>query len=254
MSQPVVRTVADSASTNGDLLALIGRGAADDGLWLRAERQSAGRGRMGRAWIGDTGNLYLSTIVRLSSGDPPATDLALLAAVAVHEACAALLPDARALRIKWPNDLVADGAKLAGMLLERGGDHVVAGIGVNVTHAPQITGRATTCLHTLGAASDVDASGLAEAIATCFNGWLSRWRAGDGAAVRAAWVAAAEPVGTAYHIVEPDGTMVDGRFAGLASDGALMLDTAGGDRRHIHAGDVFHLRDAGEGMNHAARH
>ncbi len=87
-------------------------------LWLRAERQTGGRGRQGRAWLSPPGNLYAITLVRPRPDDPPAPTLALVAAVALHEAVALYAPG---VRIKWPNDLLFDGAKLAGILLERAG-------------------------------------------------------------------------------------------------------------------------------------
>src|SRR4051812_4985588 len=119
------RVVAETGSTNDDVAALA-RAGAPEAMWLRAERQTGGKGRQGRAWASPPGNLYASTLVRLRPRDPPAPTLALAAAVALHEAAEAFAPDAP-LVIKWPNDLVVHGAKLAGILLEREGEAVVAG-------------------------------------------------------------------------------------------------------------------------------
>src|SRR5690606_23398371 len=125
-------------------LALAAAGAAE-GSWLRADRQSAGKGRQGRAWVSPVGNLYASTLVRLRQSDPPAPTLALVAAVALaHVIDTAGCP---AVRIKWPNDLMVDDAKVAGILLERSGDAIVIGYGLNVQSAPAIEGRATASLH-----------------------------------------------------------------------------------------------------------
>ncbi len=110
-------TLAETRSTNDDLRARAREGAAE-GLWIRAERQTGGRGRQGRDWRSPPGNLYASTLVRLREGDPPAATLALVAAVALHEAAAGIAPQS-AIRIKWPNDLMLDGAKLAGSRRER---------------------------------------------------------------------------------------------------------------------------------------
>src|SRR3546814_12846456 len=101
---------------SSDLIALARDGAAE-GLWLRAERQSAGRGRQGRAWASPAGNLYVSTIVRLRPTDPPAATLALVAAVAVEATVRLFL--AGDLALKWPHDLLLGGPQLAGLLLER---------------------------------------------------------------------------------------------------------------------------------------
>src|SRR5690348_13140280 len=114
---PEIRTVAETGSTNDDVLALA-RADVPEGTWLRAERQTAGKGRQGRSWESPPGSLYASTLVRLQPGDPPAPTLALVAAVALHQAVSAYAPD---LTIKWPNDLVVRGMKLAGILLEREG-------------------------------------------------------------------------------------------------------------------------------------
>lgn len=175
--------------------------------------------------------------MRIGPQDPPAAALALVAAVALEEAVRAALPDATGLRLKWPNDLLLGDAKLSGILLERGGDHVVAGIGVNVAHHPALPDRATTSLHAAGAT--IDAGALFEDIAIRFATWLGAWRAKGIEPVAARWTTRAHPVGTMLHVRLPDGTALDGRFLGLDAGGALLLGLAGGTRHVIHAGDVF---------------
>jgi BirA family transcriptional regulator, biotin operon repressor / biotin---[acetyl-CoA-carboxylase] ligase len=114
-----VRTVAETGSTNADMLELA-RAGLGEGVWLRAERQQGGRGRQGRAWVSPVGNFYGSTLVRLRDSDPAPATLALVAAVALEEVVRAYLPEATpALAIKWPNDVLLGGAKLSGILLER---------------------------------------------------------------------------------------------------------------------------------------
>jgi len=226
-----IRTIAETGSTNDDLAALA-RAGAPEGLWLRAERQTGGRGRQGRAWQSPEGNLHASTLVLLRDGDPPAPTLALVGAVALHEAVS-LGP--QAVHIKWPNDLVADGAKLAGILLERHGDAVVIGFGVNLAHHPDLPDRPATSVRAVaGHAPEPEA--FAGTLAEIFAGWLSRWR-GDGlAAIRAAWLSAAHPPGTPLSTSEGEGL-----FDGLDENGALRLRLADGSVRVIHAGDVFLL-------------
>ncbi len=180
-----IRTVAETGSTNADLL-LLARGGVEEGLWLRAERQTAGRGRLGRTWVSPAGNLYASTLVRVRTGDPAPATLALVAAVALHEAIGVFGVVAE---LKWPNDLIAAGAKLSGILLERGGDAVVVGIGVNVAHHPDLPERPTTSLAALG--SGVMAETLLDVLAETFARWLARWRGEGLGPVRAAWLAAA---------------------------------------------------------------
>src|SRR5438093_256869 len=130
----LIRTVCTTASTN-DEVALFAREGAPEGLWLRAEQQTGGRGRQGRTWLSPPGNLYASTLVRLTAGDPPAATLSLVAGVALHQVTQAYAPEVP-LQLKWPNDLLANGAKLAGILLERHEDAVIAGFGVNLAEYP----------------------------------------------------------------------------------------------------------------------
>lgn len=231
-----IRTVAQTGSTNADMLALA-RSGAEEGAWLRAERQTAGRGRLGRAWASPVGNFYGSTLVRLRPTDPPAATLALMAAVALDEAAAPFT--AAELQLKWPNDLLLGGAKLAGILLERVDEAVVIGIGVNLAHHPDLPDRPTTSLgaHGRPVAPDVFAETLVEAVGR----WLGRWRSEGLGPVRARWLDRAHPTGTALVAWMPDGEEVEGLFDGLDPDGALILRLAHGGRRVIHAGDVFLL-------------
>lgn len=231
--------VAETASTNDDLAAM--RATAPEGLWLRADRQTAGKGRQGRAWASPPGNLYASTPVWLRAGDPPAASLALVAAVALHEALSAFAPHAP-LAIKWPNDLVAGEAKLAGILLERYDDVVIVGCGANLAHHPDLPDRPATSLAALaGAAPDPDTA--VRALAEAFARWLGRWRGEGLAPVIARWTAQAHPRGSALGVNLPDGTRAEGLFDGLDETGALRLRLADGSRRVIHAGDVFLVRD-----------
>lgn len=232
-------TVAETASTNDDLASM--RGTAREGLWLRAGRQTAGRGRQGRGWSSPPGNLYASTLVHLRAGDPPAPSLALVAAVALHEALSAFADVP--LAIKWPNDLLAPGgAKLAGILLERHGGAVVVGCGANLAHRPDLPDRATASLASLGAAAP-DPDAVVRALAEAFARWLARWRGeGLGSVIRR-WTEHAHPPDTALTVALPDGGRIDGLYEGLDTDGALRLRLADGTARVIHAGDVFLIRD-----------
>jgi BirA family biotin operon repressor/biotin-[acetyl-CoA-carboxylase] ligase len=223
----MIRTVPETGSTNDDVAALAREGAAE-GTWLRAERQSGGKGRQGRAWQSPPGNLYASTLVRLAPGDPPAPTLALVAAVALHETVQPHAPDAR---IKWPNDLLVGGAKFAGILLERQGDAVIVGFGVNLANHPEDLDRPATSLK-----PPVVPGPFLERLATAFATWLGRWRTEGLAPVRTAWLAAAHPIGAALSTSDARGT-----FEGLDETGALRLRLEDGGLRVIHAGDVFLL-------------
>ena len=232
-----IRTIAETGSTNDDLLALAGEGAAE-GTWLRAEHQTKGRGRLGREWVEIPGNLFCSTIVRLRAQDPAAHTLALVAGIAAHEAIEMhATTDRAALCIKWPNDVLWNGAKLCGVLLERSSDAVVVGFGINVTAHPEIADRTLASLRAMG--SNSDAAAVLETLAARFAHWLAVWRVEGLRSITVAWNQRALPPGTEMRVSIPDGTEVAGQFVELADDGALILRLANGATRAIHAGDVF---------------
>ena len=191
---------------------------------------TGGKGRQGRKWVSPAGNLHASTLVRLEPGEPPAATLALVAGIALHEVASL---HASGLSLKWPNDLVAGTAKVGGILLEREGEAVVAGFGVNLAAHPDLPDRPATSLAALVGAAP-DPAGFAEALAEAFGRWLARWRRDGIAPIRRRWLEGAHPVGTALATSEGEGL-----FDGLDADGALRLRLADGGVRLIHAGDVF---------------
>ena len=229
----MIRILAETGSTNADLVAL-GRDARE-GDWLVARRQTAGKGRAGRPWEDGAGNFMGSTVVALRPGDRLPQTLALVTGLAVAEAVAAV-PGAPHVMLKWPNDLLVDGAKLAGILLERAGDSVVIGVGVNLLRAPAVAGRRTTALADHGA--PIEPGAFADLLADCFASVLARWRGGGWDALRADWLARAHAVGTPLSVNDRDGRPIVGAFAGLGGDGAALLRLADGTTRPIHAGDV----------------
>jgi len=161
----LIRTVTETGSTNADLLAALRNGERlGEGEWLVADRQTSGRGRQGRDWIDGAGNFMGSTVVWLAPGDPPPASFALAVALAVYEAVLPLPPDPAPLQLKWPNDLTYAGAKLAGILLEREGEALVVGIGVNLAQAPYIEGRATVALSQLVPTPDLTVAPPGEAV------------------------------------------------------------------------------------------
>jgi BirA family biotin operon repressor/biotin-[acetyl-CoA-carboxylase] ligase len=228
---PRLRFVERTGSTNSDLLGAID---ATEGEWLIAAAQDSGRGRQNRSWDSPRGNFHGSTLVRLGAGDPPAAGLALTAGVALIRAVEAAAP-ATGLMLKWPNDLLLGRAKLAGILLERQGDRVVAGFGVNLAHAPAIEGRETTALSSVALISP---EAFAPLLAAAFARELRRWRE-DQAGLTALWLESAHPVGTPLSVHVAAGEKLHGRFAGLAADGALRLTLEGGEERVVHAADVM---------------
>lgn len=209
---------------------MLADSTAVEGDWLVARSQTAGRGRQGRQWQSPPGNFHGSTLVVLRPDDPPAPSLSLASGLALIGAAQIAAPGAE-LQLKWPNDLLLGGAKLAGILLERSGDRIVAGFGVNLVEAPILEGRATAAL-----ASAITPQAFAPLIAAAFARALETWRSVDSLAE--AWLARAHPIGTPLTVNAAPGEQVSGLFDGLEFGGALRLRLADGSVRVMHAGDV----------------
>ena len=205
---------------------------AAEGDWLVTLQQHGGKGRQGREWMSMQGNFSGSTLVELRPGDPPAHSLSMVAGLALAEAVDAALSN-QPLLLKWPNDLLLNGAKLAGILLERRGDTVVIGFGVNLAGAPKLEARRTAHL-----GGRVTPAELAPILASAMARMIELWRSSPPLLFAHAWLARAHAVGTALTVHGNDGAVIEGRFHGLASDGALQLQLADGELRTVNAGDV----------------
>ncbi len=205
-----------------------------EGDWLVALRQDSGRGRHGRKWEGLEGNFFGSTLVKIRHGDPPAPALAMVAGLALIEAVATEAPGAP-LSLKWPNDLMLGDAKLAGILLERSGDRVVAGFGVNLAGAPAIPGRKTAALSSY---RKLTPQAFAPVIAGSFAQLLAAWRRSEPVSLAEAWMARAHPVGTVLEVHGGQGEISRGRFMGIEPDGAMRLLHEDGTTSLVRAGDV----------------
>jgi len=242
-----LRAVPELASTNETMLEQAVLGAADNS-WLRADRQTAGRGRRGRVWESPAGNLLLSGLIRARPGEGMLAQLSFVAALAVREALGQWVPAGRLL-LKWPNDVLLDGAKVSGILLEtratpRELPWVVVGIGINLAHHPVGLERPATSLQAMtGDAPDPDT--VARAVITTFDAWRRRWREGGFAPIRTAWLASASGLGARIEARLTYRTLA-GQFLDLAEDGALVLRLDSGVVETLHAADVF------EGTGHAA--
>lgn len=229
----MIHYLAETGSTNADVAARIRAGDyLPEGDWLVADRQTAGRGRQGRAWFDGAGNFMGSTVVHRRHGDPDGATLALVAGLAVQEAVAKHLIAGQQSCLKWPNDVLIGAAKLAGVLLERVEDSVVIGIGVNIASAPDLPDRKTIALE----APDRDL--FAAELARQFDLELDRWRSFGLPPILSRWLAAAHPLGTPLDVGEPGEAPLRGTFAGLNDEGALLLRLADGSTRVIHAGEV----------------
>jgi BirA family biotin operon repressor/biotin-[acetyl-CoA-carboxylase] ligase len=202
-----------------------------EGEWLVALEQSAGKGRQGRAWAGGEGNFFGSTLVELRPGDPPAPTLSLAAGLALIEAVDVAAPGLP-LMLKWPNDLLLGGDKLGGILLERSGERIVAGFGVNLASAPELVDRKAVSLK--GA---VAPKAFAPLLAASFARLLALWRSSEPGAIARAWQMRAHQPGALLTVHTGADERVSGRFEGIEPDGALRLRTDAGIEI-VRAGDV----------------
>ncbi len=214
-------------------------------LWIVARRQTEGRGRRGRQWESQDGNLF-STLLQITRKSPAeAAQVTFVAALAIADLLDAFAP-ASLVTIKWPNDVMLAGQKASGVLVESGahdsgGLWLAVGIGVNLAHAPEGTERpATAVAHHLR--GDVTAPPSVEAaaakLAEAFDVWMTRWETLGFEPILDAW--RARTAGLEGPAVARLGReTVEGRAEGVAPDGALKLRLADGSLRLISAGDVF---------------
>jgi len=240
-----VRLVAHDllGSTNAEALDLARRGERGP-LWVVAGRQTAGRGRRGRTWVSEPGNLHASLLLTAPSTAEHWPELSFVAALALHDAIAEVAPGLeRQLAIKWPNDLLLAGAKFAGVLIEGEGGHdgvVVVGIGVNCTSHPADTDHPATDL----AAAGVSAAAAFGALSAKMLGRLAQWNGGTGfKTIRADWLARAAGIGDNMRVRLAERDLI-GRFETIDQAGALVLRLPDGKSATIAAADVFMLAGA----------
>ncbi|MFL6764382.1 MAG: biotin--[acetyl-CoA-carboxylase] ligase [Sphingomicrobium sp.] len=224
-----IRIVETAGSTNADLIA---DPAAVEGRWLIALEQQAGRGRQGRTWISAAGNFYGSTLVDLRDSDPPAQTLSLAAGLALVEAIDVSVPG-QSLLLKWPNDVMLAGKKLAGILLERSGNRVAVGFGVNLASAPALPDRQGASL-----GGKIASQAFAPLLAESFARLLQLWRESEASMLAQAWLARAHAIGTPLTVHSTENELVAGRFDGIEADGALRLRRDDGMVDVVRAGDV----------------
>lgn len=232
----------DVASTNSEAFARAGQGEPGP-LWVMARRQTQGRGRSGRTWASDPGNLYASLLQRSRCPLALVYQVSLVAGIAVVDAIRAaagttLLPG---LRLKWPNDVLIDGAKCTGILAESqtapsGEVVLVIGIGINLSSHPTDIGRAATHLAAHGIAIAPEA--MLDHLAASLARWLRTWEEGRGFGhIRTAWLERAGTEGEPL-TVHAGAEKLSGRFAGLDEAGALLMRDETGAERRVTFGDV----------------
>ena len=234
MPRFVVQHHAVLGSTMDEAKALA-RDAAPDGTVVVARRQTRGRGRHGREWVSAEGNLHATILLRPHLPPSRLTELGFVVALAVADAVDVVLPGGRA-RLKWPNDVLVDDAKVAGILVEIvEGKVALVGIGMNVAQAPTATPYPATSLREAGVAVSADVA--LTHVLTALEHRLAAWMACGFAAARTAWLKRGPAPGDLVRIRNGE-HIATGRFAGIDTDGALLLAEDGAPRRVV-AGDVI---------------
>jgi BirA family transcriptional regulator, biotin operon repressor / biotin---[acetyl-CoA-carboxylase] ligase len=235
-------------STNAEALALA-RGGDRGPLWIVAREQTAGRGRRGNEWVSWSGNLYATLVLVDPAPTERAPELSFVTALALYDAILNRAPGLRSrLALKWPNDLLCDGAKLAGILIE--GERaatapvvaVAIGIGVNCRHHPAQASYPAIDLEAAG--TDVSPESLFEALSAAMVRRLGQWHCGAGFdGIRADWIAHAAGIAADMRVRLSSSEIV-GRGEGLDERGRLLLRLADGSLEPIAAGDVFPVAGA----------
>ncbi|WP_417830573.1 biotin--[acetyl-CoA-carboxylase] ligase [Thalassospira sp.] len=228
-------------STNDEAKRLADKGARSGALVL-ARTQTSGRGRRGRAWSSPVGNLFSSLLLRPNCSLSEAARLTFLIAVSLAEAIETVTAGKVRPDCKWPNDLMVNGRKISGILLESASndgaatDYLVIGAGVNVAFFPEDAERPATSLAALGAPVSVDdlVSCYIERVAH----WLPIWEQQGFAPIREAWLSRAYGIGNPV-IARLTSRELEGTFVGLDDDGSLILREDSNVEHRIGAGEVF---------------
>ncbi|GAK32915.1 biotin--[acetyl-CoA-carboxylase] ligase [Iodidimonas nitroreducens] len=191
-------------------------------LWICARVQEKGRGRRGRQWVSKDGNLFASLLYRPVRPLSQRAQLSFVAALALHDALTHVFESLSGrLFCKWPNDLLLDGAKLAGILLESEQDWVVMGLGVNLLHAPDDSERPAISLQKATGLA-IDRLDMLKALSRSTQIRVAQWEEEGFAPIREDWLARATGLGSDI-VVRLEENELRGRFCGLADDGALLL-------------------------------
>ena len=249
MSRPVVdlghgfrvESHAEVGSTN-DLLRERANAGEPEGLVVRADVQTRGRGRFGRDWSSPRGNLYASILLRPACTLAEAATLSLVVSLAVAEALDPVVGEPSRLRLKWPNDVLLDGRKLAGILLEGADDGrgavawIVVGCGLNLAWRPPELDQAVSLVEATGRA--LEPTAFLERLVPVLTSRLEAWRRHGFAGLREAWLGRALGLGSEVTL-RVGATQVRGRLVDLGADGSIRIETAEGRTEHYTAGELF---------------
>lgn len=238
-----LKEFAELDSTNEEAKRLAASGAPAP-VWIRADKQTAGRGRRGRAWETGAGNLAATLLLRPNRPAAECAQLSFVTAIAAADAMARFAPRAR-IEVKWPNDILADGRKLAGILLESASSGNVPfwlaiGIGINLSHYPEGVEFPAISIAALGAPTPKPSDALTE-LAAAFAKWYDIWAREGFAPIREAWLARAARLGERI-VARLQERELSGVFEGIDETGALLLREGQGQTRTIAAGEIFFAR------------
>jgi BirA family transcriptional regulator, biotin operon repressor / biotin---[acetyl-CoA-carboxylase] ligase len=243
-----LEVVERTGSTNQDLLARAHEGAPQ-GLVLAAEEQLAGRGRQGRNWQSLPGAALTFSVLLRPAAVPPVVRgwLPLLAGLATATAVGKVT--GIDVRLKWPNDVLVDGAKLAGILAEQSDGAIVVGTGLNVLGRPgELPVPTATSLEQHGASlAGFDRTGLLAQIlselAVAYQGWCQSAGDPDASGLRAAYLERCDTIGRQVKVTLPGGKLLTGIAAGVDGFGCLQVGSGGAAGLiAVSAGDVIHVR------------
>ncbi|MDP8249350.1 biotin--[acetyl-CoA-carboxylase] ligase [Pseudochrobactrum saccharolyticum] len=229
-------------STNAEALTEAQTGA-ESAVWYVTKDQRSGRGRRGREWSTQTGNLAATLLLIHDYPLELAATLSFVAGLSLVEAVEQLLPETETrFQLKWPNDVLADGAKLSGILLESallkdGRKALVIGIGVNVLHIPEGVPYAVSSLKANGYTQGAEQ--LLQALAERFAVNFALWNDGQGLeTIRTHWLRHAARLGEVIR-VQSGGETLEGTFSSIDPQGHLVLSLPQGRKQTISAGEVF---------------
>ncbi len=237
-------TYEEIGSTNTEAMRLS-NDLGENRLWVRAKKQTQGRGRNGRSWQSRTGNLHASLALQFNCDVNTVAQLSLLAGVAAYDALLKICDSAIIdhIRLKWPNDLLLDGAKIGGILLESTKQldkktiSVVIGTGINLAYHPELDDRKTTSLSMHK--QEIEPEKALYALAGTTAHWLKIWNLGKNFdQIREAWALRGQKIGSPI-MVNSGSEIIRGHFAGLNVTGGMILQLPSGEYKDVHFGDVI---------------
>ena len=233
----------DEVDSTNEEATRLARTGAEDGTLVWAHRQTVGRGRRGRVWTSERGNLYASFLLRPGCAPLEAAQLTFVAALAVRDMLSIYMSSSDSIACKWPNDVLVKGRKISGILLESSTagsgivEWLILGIGVNLRHHPDIGGRHPATSLVAEGAGEVETFSALEQLALAFARRRGAWLQGGFEAVRNAWLEHAYGLGQTAHVKLESGD-TSGSFIGIDDSGALRLKVSDGSERLFTAGEV----------------